>query len=102
MSRLIDADALSIAVMDAFSIGDVDEDVIWGLVQDAPTIQQPEWISCAVRLPEQRDDVLVCTNDCDIYIADYVPGLNQWFVGDWLRSDIIAWIPLPQPPKEGE
>lgn len=36
--RLIDADALSVRVMDASYWDNQDEDVIWNLVQDAPTI----------------------------------------------------------------
>lgn len=36
--RTIDADALSIQVMDASYYDNQDEDVVWNLVQDAPTI----------------------------------------------------------------
>lgn len=36
--RLIDADALSVRVVDASYWDNQDEDVIWNLVQDAPTI----------------------------------------------------------------
>ena len=105
--RLINADALSIAVMDAFSIGDVDEDVIWGLVQDAPTIQQPGWISCAERLPEYDREVLVYDRGM---IRVYCLHRSKYLRNDvWedeqgsyqAFEDVTHWMPLPQPPKEG-
>ena len=40
--RLIDANALSIQVMDASYWDNQDEDVIWSLVQDAPTVDAVE------------------------------------------------------------
>ena len=40
--RLIDANALSIRVMDASYWDNQDEDVIWNLVQDAPTVDAVE------------------------------------------------------------
>ena len=44
--RLIDADALSVRVMDASYWDNQDEDVIWNLVQDAPTIDAVEVVRC--------------------------------------------------------
>ncbi len=46
MPRLIDADALSIQVMDASYWDNQDEDVIWNLVQDAPTVDAVEVVRC--------------------------------------------------------
>lgn len=40
--RLIDADALSVRVMDTSYWDNQDEDVIWNLVQDAPTVDAVE------------------------------------------------------------
>ena len=40
--RLIDADALSVQVLDASYWDNQDEDVIWNLVQDAPTVDAVE------------------------------------------------------------
>ena len=44
--RLIDANALSIQVMDASYWDNQDEDVIWNLVQDAPTVDAVEVVRC--------------------------------------------------------
>ena len=44
--RLIDAGALSVRVMDASYLDNQDEDVIWNLVQDAPTIDAVEVVRC--------------------------------------------------------
>jgi hypothetical protein len=46
MARLIDADALSIQVMDASYWDNQDEDVIWNLVQDAPIVDAVEVVRC--------------------------------------------------------
>ena len=44
--RLIDANALSIQVMDASYWDNQDEDVIWNLVQDAPTVDAVCVVRC--------------------------------------------------------
>lgn len=46
MARLIDADALSVKVLDASYWDNQDEDVIWNLVQDAPTIDAVPVVRC--------------------------------------------------------
>ena len=105
MSRLIDANTLSIAVMDAFSIGDVDEDVIWGLIQDAPTIEQPTWISCDERLPERDVDVLCRSNQCGncIFIGYIGHKSGAWIDNGVMHiGDVTHWMPLPNPPKGDE
>lgn len=44
--RLIDANALSVQVLDASYWDNQDEDVIWNLVQDAPTVDAVEVVRC--------------------------------------------------------
>ena len=44
--RLIDANALSVQVLDASYWDNQDEDVIWNLVQDAPTIDAVPVVRC--------------------------------------------------------
>lgn len=39
MARLIDADALSVRLLDATYYDSQDEDIVWQMVQDAPTIE---------------------------------------------------------------
>jgi hypothetical protein len=63
MARLIDADALSIEVMDASYWDNQDEDVIWNLVQDAPTIDAVPVVRCKdCEYCEHFDGLLYCDN----------------------------------------
>lgn len=60
--RPIDADALSIRVMDASYYDNADEDVIWNLVQDAPTIDAVPVVRC-------KD---CCCHDSQGHMGSYV------------------------------
>ena len=72
-----------------------------------------EWIPCSERLPEEAGQYLITVkykhvNDSyeDVY-AEH----GEWFDGRWDMfcfghcgevEDIIAWMPLPEPYKDGE
>ena len=67
-----------------------------------PATLAPRWVSVEERLPEQRDAYLVATEDGDVYDAEFIPSVKQWWIDDDLRLDVTHWQPLPEPPKEGE
>ena len=63
---------------------------------------QPQWIPCSERLPEEEEDVLVCSEDGDIDIACWMyeqwtdePNI-EWWCGEY-RVDAVAWMPFPKP-----
>ena len=62
--------------------------------------KQPRWISVEERLPEQRDAYLAATTDGDVYDAEFIPSVKQWWIDDDLRLDVTHWMPLPEPPEE--
>lgn len=66
--------------------------------------QQPRWISVGERLPEDDGYVLCHCNDglpdvvCMYYGGGelfFMPGLNN------VTDSVTHWMPLPQPPEEG-
>lgn len=69
-------------------------------IQDIPPAEpEQRWIPCSERLPEEDACYLVTTsgtNNDIIDIAYYTEGI-------WHKaSRIKAWMPLPEPYKEGE
>ena len=69
----------------------------------------PEWIPCKERLPEKSDEYLI-TIGTQIYLSwfykdeeddekwTYYDGNGKW---SYKNADVIAWMPLPKPYKEG-
>lgn len=61
-----------------------------------------QWISCSERLPEDNTDVIVC------FYSGTVTEMRYWGNGifqgiyEHTAKVIVAWMPLPEPYKEGE
>ena len=79
-------------------------------INNAPSIDIPQWIPCSERLPEEDEEVLVCDVDgtmevCDLEMFGEGRGL-KWTDKNGYESwlDVIAWMPLPKPygEREGE
>lgn len=74
---------------------------------------EPRWIPVTERLPEEPFGCLVTVWDTDPISMDEFENLLPYFVGwdgeQWNDSDgiqcpfeVLAWMPLPEPYKEGE
>lgn len=85
------------------------------MVDDAPTIEpEPHWIPCSERLPNEYGNYLATMDDGDVQECTYSPEKNTPFMrGGWSTceadgivyldiAEVIAWMPLPEPYKEGE
>lgn len=79
-----------------------------GILNDAPTIEpEQQWIPVTERLPEENSDILVTYVEKDekrIVPVNY--GCGTWF--DCLfnkvlnQVGVLAWMPLPEPWKDGD
>ena len=100
--RLIDADALMEAIR---------TDVMGGLnyesfIKEAPTIDAaPHWILCEERLPEVGEEVL-CQCRANIIEVLCLEENGFWenpsALRSYLKSFVVAWMPLPEPYEEEE
>lgn len=65
-------------------------------------LKETQWIPCSERLPEDNTDVIVC------FYSGTVTEMRYWgngiFQGIYEHTTkvIVAWMPLPEPYREGE
>lgn len=108
--RLIDADAL----LNRLPKCDLDHDEkitrsgaimdMICMVDTAPTVEAPQWISAAKRLPEHNKKVLCIGIDGSCSVMLYNHFESGWKTGIfstnlYCRGLITHWMPLPEPPE---
>ena len=94
MSRLIDADALW---MDVIRSMDYCDDIL-ECIERQPTIteREMEWMPCSKGVPNENKYYLTTTVNDEVYC-------DRWIEDNFDRTElVIAWMPLPEPYKEGE
>lgn len=75
------------------------------LIANGVTFRQ--WIPVSERMPEPFVSVLVQMPDeepCPTVREGYLTNKGTWYAGYFERetSEVTHWMPLPEPPKEGE
>ena len=113
MSKYIDKDK----VLEYIIFGVVGKDITCGelarAIESLPTIEVSErhekWIPCSEGLPKNNDWVIVTildeNGDTPYRYTDfgwYLEAANCWIVGVEQRTDVTAWMPLPEPYKGGD
>lgn len=90
---------------------------ILDIIDRQPKVGQ--WIPCSERLPnnDEYDWVLAQVQEDNAHlwipkVMEYRESINDWYLegefGGWLKEKhgdafkVIAWMPLPEPYKEGE
>lgn len=78
-------------------------------LEDFPAVSVPQWISVKDRLPENGEHVLCWYEyfrygDFNAMFAAY--GIGYCYNGHWggevangTKARVLAWMPLPEPPK---
>lgn len=110
--RLIDADALLKDINENYDLnyGEtlIDPCRFAELVEAAPTIEQPTWISVEDRLPIESGKYLVVREYSawerslrDISIEYYSAEFEGWFFDATKLLGVTHWMPLPELPKGG-
>ena len=60
-----------------------------------------KWIPCNVKLPNEEERVLVCSDKGDIEISKGCvfdsTGEFEWYTSGWKFGTVVAWMPLPNP-----
>lgn len=64
-------------------------------------LQLQMWIPCSERLPEDNETVIFTTKD-GIVEAGWYDAKKNWCVNFPRAFGFIAWMPLPEPYKEGD
>jgi hypothetical protein len=71
------------------------------LVEDAPTVGG--WVSVKDRLPNETEDVIICYEWVGFSGTKYREvTVNDLREVKQISDRIIAWMPLPEPPKEDD
>ena len=73
----------------------------------APPPAIPDWISVEDRLPEEHQEVMCAFGNGDMLILEFDISLAPYrFIdrdsGKWWSLKIKHWMPLPNPPAQGE
>ena len=105
--RLIDADKMikGLSRFVTCKLGEIKTVDIKKFIEEQPTVEPNEWISCSERLPEDLNDknidCFLVTDGFLIWMAYYNSEIGWQFAEctnsrnkiDW--TEIIAWMPLP-------
>lgn len=76
------------------------------LAKTAIALQSQKWIPCSERLPEKPevysfDGYIVQSRHVIQPFSAYWDG-REWIDDDDILDGVIAWMPLPEPYREGE
>ena len=65
--------------------------------------QVPHWISVKDKLPESHKNSLVIYERKDglqRFGVGFMDSSKNWYIANGKKSNVLYWMPFPQPPKE--
>jgi hypothetical protein len=82
-------------------LGGLEEKIADHLIANGVTIQK--WIPVSERLPKPITDVLSYRGHRNLMQEDCVDKKGKWYSEyKYDGANVTHWMPLPEPPKEGE
>ena len=103
--RAIDADDLKTAFPACDNSKPVLIASVRATINHMPTIEpEQKWIPCSERLPRQGQEV-ICQCRANIIKVLKLDAYGDWYQDAdhcYMGGFVIAWMPLPEPYKEGE
>lgn len=73
-------------------------DSVLSIVSEVEAEYGNGWIPCSERLPENHNDIIICT--ANGYVNSGYYGTNGFGdMNSYPYEDVIAWMPLPSPFK---
>lgn len=94
IKAIYDSDPIGIRRTLGFNAGQIEE-----ALRAVHAVSVPQWISIKDRLPEDQEEVLVCTRS-----KNGVRNIDKGYMAiDRFihrgRAEVTHWMPLPEPPK---
>lgn len=74
------------------------------VIKTAPAADvQPvkQWVKLHDKHPDTEGSYLVCDQYGECEVAKYIPCIKSWFTHK-VNGEIRYWMPLPEPPKDGD
>ena len=76
------------------------------ILDKQPTIPAPRWVRCEDDKPKKNGRYIVFDDENGVYSAEFRKGRlrSEWTDEDegWCDFPVTHWMPLIEPPKEGE
>ena len=72
---------------------------------DVPDNNVGKWIPVSERLPDDSGNVILCTRSKIVGAGFYDKTTKNWvqhYSGGGICVEVTHWMPMPEPPKEGE
>jgi len=83
-------------------LSDEHDEPLSGVLREAATRLDRRWIPVVERLPDSAGSFLVCTRDGVAEALFLVDRMDvYWTVPDYGDVAPTHWMPLPEPPKDG-